>query len=440
MRISRTIIAGVLLAVASLSFGQAWSDAYSKGLQAIRDGKWMEARTAFQSAIALRAEDFSSPTRLPGPVTEQRTWRNGAPYSPNFGAAYAGFKAAVASTNDEERTTLMRTVASEFEAILAKNQNSRETFFFLAQAYSNLRDVAKQRDLETKFAGQNGRFAWRVDSEILAPEDKASLDQLAGVGATPGQTANNVITPGSNSATPLGPAVARQDKFALLIGNTETQLEGMKVPFAASDVMFLREKLVQFAGYQETNVEVVANATAAQMRATAQAMAERVTPGSTVFLFFSGVGANLDGRDFFAGVDTASATDSATMMAKAELYRLFISKGCKIFAFYQVNRPVTAGRFFGQETPMVGAIAQTQATLPGGTVNPIVRNGQTVGLFTDAIGGVLGEFRSNQVPITEFGWRVFNWMRGGRGGESGTGSSQTMTLPVIVNMLEDERF
>jgi hypothetical protein len=35
---------------------------------------------------------------------------------------------------------------------------------------------------------------------------------------------------------------------------------------------------------------------------------------------------------------------------------------------------------------------------------------------------------------------VFNWMRGGKEGESGSGSEQTMTLPVIVNMLSDERF
>lgn len=89
---------------------------------------------------------------------------------------------------------------------------------------------------------------------------------------------------------------------------------------------------------------------------------------------------------------------------------------------------------------MVGSIAQTQATIPNVSVYSVVRNGQEVGLFSDAIGGVLGEFKFNQVPITEFGWRVFDWMRGGRNGDSGTGSQQVMTLPVIVNMLSDERF
>ncbi len=437
MKISRTILSFAVACLASLSFAQAWSDAYTDGLQAIREGKWADARVAFKAAIAVRGEDFANPTRLPGPVTEQRIWRNGSPYSPNFGAAYAGFKVAVGLSNDDEKRALLRTIAEEFDTLLTKNQGTPETYFYLGQSYSILRDVARQRDLEARFAQLGGKYNWKIDPDILAPEDRASISQFGGT-AAPGTQAGGT-NPGG-VGTPVGPITARVDKFALLIGNTESRIDALKVPFASSDAMYLREKLVEFSGYDEANIDIVANASNQQMLTAAQALSQRVTPGATVFLFFSGVGVNLDGKDFLAGVDTSSATDSASMIAKSELYKVFMAKGCKIFAFYQAHRPLVQGRYFGMETPMVGAIAQTQATLPNGTVNSIVRNGQQVGLFTDAIGGVLAEFRSNQVPINEFGWRVFNWMRGGRNGESGTGSAQTMTLPVIVNMLEDERF
>lgn len=440
MKLSRTICVLLAVATAALSFAQAWSDAYDAGLKNVKDGLWAEARTDFLRAVALRGEDQSSPTRLPGPATEQRVWRNGSPYSPNFGAAYAGLKSAMSTTSDAERTALLRQVANELESIIAKEQHSREAYFFLAQVYANLRDVAKQRALEDKYAVNAEKLKWKIDPELLVPEDRATIEQLAG-GGQGGATVNAGSTSqGNQGGTIVAPAATRIDKFAFLVGNSEGAIDSLKIPFAASDALLLREKLVTFCGYHESNIDIVQNGTAAQIRASAEALAQRVEVGSTVFIFFSGAGVNLDGRDFLAGIDSSSATDSASMFAKSDLYRMFMSKGCKIFAFFQTNRPTMAGRYFGMETPMVGAIAQTQATLPNQSVNSIVRAGGQVGLFTDALAGAMSEFRSNQVPIMEFGWRVFNWMRGGRSGESGAGSVQTMTLPVIVNMKEDERF
>lgn len=436
MKFSRIGLSLVAVLAASVAFGQAWSDAYNAGLKSARSLKWGEAREAFVRAASLRAEDYSGSTKLPGPATERRFWRNGAPYSPNFAAAYCGLKLTNEITSDADKTALLKQVAGEFEALVAKGQDSRETYYFLSMAYSNLRDVAKQQELETKYQGKNGKFDWKVDGEFFTQEDKAALGQLTG-------NTDVINSNGGTTTTTIGdagPARVMADKYALLIGNSESRVEGMKVPFAASDVLFLREKLVQYAGYGQANIDVISNAGAAQMKASAEAFAQRVTNGATVFLFFSGGGSNLDGKDFLAGIDAKSSTDSASMYSKGDLYKLFVSKGCKIFAFFQVSRPVVAGRYFGLETPMVGSIAQTQATIPNGSVYSVVRNGQEVGLFSDAIGGVLGEFRSNQVPITEFGWRVFDWMRGGRNGDSGTGSQQVMTLPVIVNMLSDERF
>lgn len=436
MKMSRTIFSLLVGLAVSCSWGQAWSDAYNRALGHVREQQWMQAREAFKAAVADRGDDQSGATRLPGPVTAQRVWRNGAPYSPNFGAAYSGFKASAAMTEETEKNALLREVAAEFEALLAKNNNSKETFYFLNQTYAALRDVQQQQSLDTRMQSLGaGKMNFKVDAEIVQPEDLTAVASALGTGT--GTNNSNTIIAGSVNTTgaTMGTAAKLQDKFALLIGNTETKLESLKVGFAANDAQLLREKLVQFAGYEERNVDVVQNANVAQMRASIAALAERATPESTIFIFFSGVGVNLDGKDFLAGIETDSATNSAAMLAKMDLYQPFIKKGCKIFAFFQVNRPIVKGYYFGKEEPMFGAIAQTQATIPGATVGGIVRTNSTYGLFSDAMGSVLQEIRSNRVPVLEFAWQVSSRMKGStQVGNSGGGSNQTLTLPVIINM------
>lgn len=428
MKTSRTIILLLSLFAVAASHAQAWSDAYAQAMNAVRSQKWSEARTEFQKAIALRAEDQSDPTRLPGPITERRVWRSGAPYSANFGAAYAGIKMTMTMADDQSKADLTRTVAGEFETLLAKGQQSSETYYFLAMAYTNLRDVQKSQDLEKRYKALGGKFTWKVDAEILSPEDVSAIAALSGTPA--GGTTN----PG-NGGNPIQPAAKLENKYALLIGNSDSRIKDQGLPFAANDVQMIREALIQFAGYEEKNVDMVTNGTAAQMKAAAEAMAERVDADSTIFLYFTGVGSNLDGKDYLAGVDSSSMVESATMYAKSELYQLFIKKGCKIFAFFQVNRPSNSGFYFGKEEPRFGQIAQTQATLPMSSVGSVVRGGTQVGLFTDAICGVIRQFHSNNIPIYEFGWQVFYYMRGGRTpGANGTGGSQQMTLPVVINM------
>ncbi|KAA0238936.1 MAG: hypothetical protein EDM74_05385, partial [Armatimonadetes bacterium] len=201
-----------------------------------------------------------------------------------------------------------------------------------------------------------------------------------------------------------------------------------------------RESLVMDAGYLEENIDLVINATADQIRASARALAERITPDATVFLYFAGAGANIEGRDYLAGVEAALSTDAGTMIAKSELFQMFLSKGAKVFAFFQAHRPVTGGRYFGMEVPMFGQVSQMQATMPGEDVFGSVLNGKTQGLFTQAIVSVLREFRSNQVPIEEFGWQVFYRIRRGETGTVGGSSRQTPTLPVLTNLAADARF
>jgi hypothetical protein len=173
---------------------------------------------------------------------------------------------------------------------------------------------------------------------------------------------------------------------------------------------------------------------------SAKALADRMPEDAVLLIYFAGEGVNINGKDYLAAVDNSSGSDTSTMISKDELYRMFIPKGAKIFAFFEVPRPITNGRYFGQEIPLVGTIAQTQSTIPGGSLYPTVRNGKTIGLFADAMTTALQDIRTNQIPIAEFGWQLFNRIRGGGPGRSGSGGNQIPTLPVLTHLAPDEKF
>lgn len=444
-----------LFALAAVGAAQSWSNAYEEGLVAARSGLWADARQAFQQAAAFRPEDFSGPTTLPGPVSERRRWRNGAPYSANFMAAYAGYQAALATKTTDDRVRSLGVVAAEFETLLLKKQTARETFFFLNAIYVAVGNTAKAMQLDAIYNSTTD-FGWKVDLEVVSPADKALIAQAMpagqsptkGAGATtnvptikPGDLTGNPNSLSGGLSTPLvGKVAPVATKFALVIGNSEGRMGDELVPFAAGDAAGFREALVTHSGYPEENVDLVINATARQILASARALAERVGDGNTVLIFFAGVGVNLDGKDFLAGVEAQSNNDPSSMVSKADLYRLFMSKGARIFSFFEAHRPIVNGRYFGMEVPFVGAISQSQATLPGERVYSKVKNEKNVGLFGDALVGVLAELRSNRVPILEFGWQVFYRIRRGDSGTTGGGSRQTPTLPVLSNLASDARF
>lgn len=444
-----TLLATTLFAV--VCHGQAWSEAYDKALGAAKDSKWAEARASFLEAVAIRPEDQSNPTILPGPVTEPVQWRGGAPYSPNFGAAYAAYRLAVVEKDDAKRTELFNTATAELELLLGKKQHSRELFYLLSQAYASTRNIEGQRRTEEAFKTIEGKADWRVDNSFMAPEElaaiKAAMNQGGSGGAIrPGEGGTmTTIRPGETTTDPgLGTLAGRVPtnpyKYALIIGNAESRLPDQRIEFAGNDVMAIREALIQSAGYEEGNVEVITNGTAQQILATAKALSERMPMEGTLFFYFTGVGANVDDKDYYAGIDTESLTDTSSMVAKAELFTLFIKKGTKIFAFHQASRPIDRGNYFGREVGIFGRVAQAQATIPGGIINGTVSNGQTIGVYTQSLVNVLNEFRSNAVPVTEFCWQVFYNIRRGNTGTTGGGSLQTPTLPVITNMASDARF
>ena len=128
------------------------------------------------------------------------------------------------------------------------------------------------------------------------------------------------------------------------------------------------------------------------------------------------------------------------MVKKWDVLQPFVQKGISIFAFYQSPRPLIGGAAFGQEEPKSGRISQMQSTMVGESVYSIFKGGKTVGVFADAVSDVITELHSNSIPISDFGWAVFYKIRRGSSGESGGGSKQTPTLPVLQFLSSNSRF
>ena len=457
LRTTPLLAALALLGAGAVARAQSWVGAYDEGLKSVAKGDWTQARFHFRAAAAFRPEDMSGPTPLPGPPEERRVWRDGAPYSPNFLAAYAAYKAG--SVENDDQRALLTAAAAEFETLLAKGQNSAEAFYFLNLVYSKNAQPEKRTALGEKYAALNGKLDFKVDRAGLTPEDRAQVEALtaptgtgtgSGTGTTPGSGAAGTVpiinardlpTAGGGAATmPSGAVATVPTKYALIVANAESRMPNMSLSFALADATRIKDALVASAGYPTENVVVGTNATAGGIRTAARELAERAQNEGTLFLYFTGVGAHVDGRDYLAGTDTDLPTDTSTMVRKMDVYDPFIKKGMSIFAFFQANRPIRNGGYFGAESPGVGRVAQVQATIPGESVSGIYHNGQFVGLYSDALTQVLTDFRSNAIPITEFSWQVFYRMRRGASGLTGGGGRQTPTLPTLSLLGSDARF
>ena len=439
--------------LATVAGAQGWRAAYETGLRHAKEGKWAEAREAFKAATADRPEDVSGATGIPGPATEQRTWRDGSPYSPNFLAAYSAYKQGTAAGGDEG-TALLRTAAGELEGLIARSQYSRETFFFLDLIYARLNDSTARQKVEATAQSVITGMNWRVDTEAIAAQERAEIaDRYRNLSTMPLIKAGGttpIINPGTIGqpinpdkpilAPPIGKVPVMDSKFALVIGNSETKLGEVGVPFAVENTTVVREALLQNGGYAEDHITVLTNATAEQIMAAAQALAERVKEKDTIFIYFSGVGVNIDGKDYLAGTNTTMATDSSSMVSKLDIFKPFMVKGAHVFAFFEVNRPLTNGVFFGMEVPIAGVSAQTYATLRGEQVYSTVRDGKTIGQFSEGLAETLEDLKSNRIPITEFGWQLFYKMRKGGVGQAGGSGKQTPTLPMLSNMASNTRF
>lgn len=452
--LAATLVCIVAVAVAAVR--QDWQSAYDAALKAAADGRWADAREKFLSAQAARGGDTNKPISLPGPITEPRLWRDGSPYSPQFGAAYAAYRMGVGTTSAEERNASFDTAERELRALIDNGQVSTPAILTLARIY----DLQGNKQARQQLASLQPNFT--VDTSFLAPEDRGAAGGSAGNsgGNSVQPIGGGIVNPGEAVADPngriikvkagqqddltrvfgLGPVLTLEKKYALVIGNSKSADPDAAIPYAASDALAIKDALAQYGGYQEDHIILLTDATAAQIREAAHNLAETIPNDSIVTIYFTGVAANLGGRDYFAGVDAEFTTDTSKMVEKLEILRPFIDKGSVIYLFCQVNRQVDGNAFFGQEMLTRGTVSEAQATIPGGSISSIVTNGQQIGLYTYAFCEVLKQFFTNEIPISEFCWNVFYTMRRGTDPRNTGGAVQTPTLPVLTNMSRESRF
>lgn len=402
----RAICGGLLIGLTATGSAQTWSKCYESGLEFGKAGQWGKARAAFRQSIALRPEDSSEPTTL-STKSGRSVWRNGAPYSPNLLAAYALFRETEADPK-EVRVVRLKLAADELEALVQRLQFGRSALYLLVKIYDQLGNA----DGATQTRGRVVRLKqpeWRAETSLFTPEELLAIR-----------------SPFSEETRPVasGRVEARVDKYALLIANPTT-------PGAspAESVRALAGALTEHAGYPADHIRIAEGVSASQLREAANDMARSLPRGATVFFYFAGTGVRRDGADYLAG-----AGDASDLVAKSEIYRVLSASDASIFAFFESNRPVSAGAYFGSELPTSGRIAQMQATLPGEPLTTRTVDGRVFGTFASALVDVLRDQHANQIAITEFSWQVYYRMR------QGNGAKQTSTLPQLIGLTGEAKF
>lgn len=431
MKRMRFILVLLLACAAVAASAQAWKDAYERGLRLAKQGNWADAQKAFEGAIADRPEDTQDASTVGAAVTTRTVWRNGAPYSPNFAVAYCSFKMAAGAETEEARKAHLSAAIEGFEKLVSGGKASVEAMVLLASAYAAMGNMEQASRVQRALTELDLSKAFKVDTEMLDPGDLGVISGTAGPGTQPSGS-DPLLLPSRFGLVPV-----LDFKYALLIGNAEGD-GGQE--FAENDVDALREALIKHAGYAEANIVVLKNADVATIRREAEALAERMPESGTLFLYFSGAGFYDESqkKDFLKGVDS-QAGRVETMLGKVDLYRVFMAKGATIFAFFQVDRPMSlTGGYFGREVPSLGRIAQCHGTMPGENVHGLFIEGKPYGVYTRAMILALEELHSNQIQVDEFCWQVFDRIRSGAG--AGVGGVQVPTLPVVVGMTPSARF
>jgi tetratricopeptide (TPR) repeat protein len=402
---------------------QGWRTQYEQALALAKRGQWAQAREHFLSAIKEKPEDESGPVYVGGSVTDRRPWRAGAPYSPNFGAAYCAFKLAAEARTPEERNTWLNQAIQEFEKLINSGKVSAEALLFLAAAYSANNNLSAAEKIQQRLVSLDRRKALRVDQEIIEFKDLRVIRQAE----IP--TAGSLPLPDVTS--PLGIVPVLDYKFALLVGNAQ----GSQQTFAHNDVDLLKEALTKYAGYAESNIVTLKDTTTQSLKSAAEALARNLPDNAVVFIFFSGRVTHEPetNTDYLMGTDVTEEKAYDKMLKKLDLFQPFVQRGATVFCFFQVDRTMVArGKYFGLEIPRVGRIAQCFGCMPGETVFGTVWGDKPQGVYALAIAEVLKEWKNNRIPIHEFAWAVFDKVRGSLGRNAG--GAQTPTLPVLVGM------
>ncbi|MFN8138809.1 MAG: caspase family protein [Fimbriimonadales bacterium] len=434
----RFLIFALVAILMSPVLAQRWADSYERGLANAKKAKWADARKNFLDAVKARSEDSDKGSTVGGSVADRRPWREGAPYSANFAAAYCAMKAGLAAQTADERSAMLKDSVAELTKLVDSGKESLEALIFLATAQAAINDNAGSSATQLRAQKLNQKTAFRVDREVIAEEDlvafQTAVDPNIPANTTPISDPNTIITlprPGSD----LGLVQSLPYKFALLIGNQT----GSGQAFAQTDVDAVKESLIKDAGYAEENIFVVKEGTVEQMLAAANAAAEKIPDNGILFFYFSGAAAHdaATGKDYLSGIDTPSDIAYSRMLAKTAVFQPFVRKGCAVFSFFQTDRKMTDGKYFGLEVPQVGKISQCFGVIPGEYAQGLNFDGQFKGIYTAGITTALKKLRNNRIAIQEFAWTVFDVCREGLGG---VGGSQTPSLPVTTGMTGAARF
>jgi hypothetical protein len=430
---SRIVVTALITLACVCSFGQEWVRPYEAGLRNAKDGKWADARTNFLAAIAARSDDTMKASQIGGSLADRRPWREGAPYSPNFAAAYCSFKLAGEATEIPARKAHLADAISGFSGLVEKGQESAESLLFLAATYSASGDAKTASKLQDRLAALDLAKAFKVDREMLASEDLRTLQSVTlPTTSTSGPEGLPVVGVGTKG----GIVPALDYKFALIIGTST----GLGQPFSTNSAEAVKDALVKHAGYSEDNIVLIKDGTAAAIMQQARELAEKVADSGTVFVFYSGQGYfdPKSSHDYLAAADSTDADSFDKMVSKTALIQPFISKGCSIFMFFESDRPLTENNCFGREIPQVGRIALCQGNSPGERAYATVQDGKPIGIYGAALVDVLGQTRNNRINLTDFVWNTFYKIR--RGTAEVGGGAQTPTLPILVSMTTSVKF
>ncbi|MDQ2987262.1 MAG: caspase family protein [Armatimonadota bacterium] len=440
MRIFKFIIALSVASVAVSASAQSWVRPYEEALRLAKTGAWPEAKAKFVEAIAARGEDTDKASQVGGSVADRRPWREGAPYSPNFGAAYATFKMAADAPDMGVRKERLTEVINKLQALVNKGQASQESLLFLAATYAANEQNREAQAVQDQLNAMDATKAFKIDQDILDAVDLAALRGTTMPAGPIGDPRAGAIQPNElpriGVGSPTGVVPPLDFKFALLIGVGA----GDGPDYALNDVDLLAEALTKHAGYQADKITILKDPTVAQIREAATAIAATMPDSGTITIFYAGAGTNdpETGKDYVAGSDSRSAI--GTMLPKSDLYAPFMGKGSSIFAFYEVDRPLSEkDRYFGMEIPQTGRVVQMQSNSPGERAYATVADGKPYGVYAYAMSQVLKSMRNNRVPLSDFVWATFYEVRKGSN-EGGGGGSQTPTLPVSLTMSTTARF
>src|SRR5688572_26549731 len=175
MRLLKFLLALSCFTIAASAAAQGWVRPYEEGLRLSKAGAWPEAKAKFEEAIRNRGEDTDKASQVGGSIADRRPWREGAPYSPNFGAAYATFKMAADAPDMGIRKERLSEVITRFRALIDKGQVSQESLLFLAAAYAANEQNREAQAIQDQLNAMEPGTGFKIDQEILDQTDLGAL-------------------------------------------------------------------------------------------------------------------------------------------------------------------------------------------------------------------------------------------------------------------------